>query len=146
MRAVPLIYLLSFGMVIAFINIKERTNMNTKILIVDDEKDIIDVLRDRLEQGFSEVLIASNGSEAVKIADRDRPNIIIMDINMPVLNGIEAKRIIRDNGLRMPIIFLSIRPKDELSDEMDDNTIFMEKPVNFKELSSVINQQIISSN
>jgi len=120
--------------------------MNTKILIVDDEKDIIDVLRDRLEQGFSEVLIASNGSEAVKIADRDRPNIIIMDINMPVLNGIEAKKIIRDNGLRMPIIFLSVRPKDELSDEIDDNTIYMEKPVNLKELNFVINQQIISSN
>ncbi len=123
--------------------------MNTKILIVDyekDIKDIIDVLRDRLEQGFSEVLTASNGSEAVKIADRDRPNIIIMDINMPVLNGIEAKRIIRDNGLRMPIIFLSVRPKDELSDEIDDNTIYMEKPVNLKELNFVINQQIISSN
>lgn len=129
-------------MVIAFINIKEKTNMNTKILIVDDEKDIIDILRDRLEQEFSEILVASNGSEAVKIADRDRPNIVIMDINMPVLNGIEAKKIIRDNGLRMPIIFLSIRPKDELSDEMDDNTIFMEKPVNFKELSSVINQWV----
>jgi|GEM_PF-1203532 len=146
MRAVPLIYLLSFGMVIAFINIKERTNMNTKILIVDDEKDIIDVLRDRLEQEFSEILIASNGSEAVEITDKKRPNIVIMDINMPVMNGLEAKRMIRKNGLRIPIVFLSVRPKDELLDDMDDNTIFMEKPVNFKELSSVINQQIISSN
>lgn len=120
--------------------------MNTKILIVDDEKDILDVLRDRLEHEFSEILVASNGSEAVKIADRDKPNIVIMDINMPVLNGIEAKKIIRNNGLRMPIIFLSIRPKDELIDEMDDNTFYMEKPVDFKELGSVINKQIISSN
>ncbi len=118
--------------------------MNTKILIVDDEKDILDVLRDRLEQEFSEILIASNGSEAVRIVAQDRPNIVIMDINMPVLNGIEAKRMIRNSGLRIPIIFLSVRPKDELLDEMDENTIFMEKTVNFKELSSVINKQIMA--
>ncbi|MBI5180703.1 MAG: response regulator, partial [Nitrospirae bacterium] len=95
---------------------------------------------------FSEILIASNGSEAVEITDKKRPNIVIMDINMPVMNGLEAKRMIRKIGLRIPIVFLSVRPKDELLDEMDDNTIYMEKPVNFKELRSVINQQIISSN
>ncbi len=120
--------------------------MNTKILIVDDEKDILDVLRDRLEQEFSEILVASNGSEAVEIADEKRPNIVIMDINMPVLNGIEAKRIIRKSGSHIPIIFLSVRPKDEVLDEMDENTIFMEKPVDFKKLSSVINQLVISTN
>lgn len=137
-----MLYLLSFGMVIAFINIKEKTNMNAKILIVDDEKDILDVLRDRFEQEFSEILVASNGSEAVEIADEKRPNIMIMDINMPVMNGIEAKRIIRKSGSHIPIIFLSVRPKDELIEEMDDNTFYMEKPVNLKELSSAINQRV----
>ncbi|MBI5044167.1 MAG: response regulator [Nitrospirae bacterium] len=120
--------------------------MNTKILIVDDEKDITDVLKDRFEQDFSEVLVASNGSEAVEIADKKRPNIVIMDINMPVMNGIEAKRIIRKSGSHIPIIFLSVRPKEELIEEMDENTFYMEKPVNFKELSLVINQQVISAN
>lgn len=137
-----MICLLSFGMNIAFIINKENKKMNTKILIVDDEKDILDVLRDRLEHEFSEILVASNGSEAVEIAGEKRPNIMIMDINMPVMNGIEAKKIIRKSGSHIPIIFLSIRPKDELIEEMDDNTFYMEKPVNFKELSSVINQRV----
>lgn len=137
-----MICLLSFGMNIAFIINKENKKMNTKILIVDDEKDILDVLRDRLEHEFSEILVASNGSEAVEIAGEKRPNIMIMDINMPVMNGIEAKRIIRKSGSHIPIIFLSVRPKDELIEEMDDNTFYMEKPVNFKELSSVINQRV----
>jgi DNA-binding response OmpR family regulator len=116
--------------------------MNTRILIVDDENDLIDVLKDRLEQEFFEILVASDGLEAVKIVNKKRPALVIMDVMMPVLNGIEAKKIIRNNGCNIPIIFMTIRPKDEIIDQMDENTFFMEKPVNLRELRTVINRAV----
>ncbi|MBI5181764.1 MAG: response regulator [Nitrospirae bacterium] len=116
--------------------------MNAKILIVDDEKDLRDVLKDRFEQDTFEVLVASDGSEAVEMVDKNRPSIIIMDVMMPILNGIEAKKIIRDKGCNIPIIFMTIRPKDEIIDQMDENTFFMEKPVNLRELRTVINRAV----
>jgi two-component system OmpR family response regulator/two-component system alkaline phosphatase synthesis response regulator PhoP len=119
--------------------------MNTSILIVDDEKDLRDVLKDRFEQELFEVLVASDGSEAVEIVDKKRPSIIIMDVMMPVLNGIEAKKIIRKKGYNIPIIFITIKPKDEIIDEMDENTFYMEKPINVKELRTIIIRQIASS-
>ncbi len=119
--------------------------MNTSILIVDDEKDLRDVLKDRFEQELFEVLVASDGSEAVEIVDKKRPSIIIMDVMMPVLNGIEAKKIIRKKGCNIPIIFITIKPKDEIIDEMDENTFYMEKPINVKELRTIIIRQIASS-
>ncbi|MEK6682139.1 MAG: response regulator [Nitrospirota bacterium] len=118
--------------------------MNTKILIVDDEKDLRDVLKDRFEQEPFEVLVASDGSEAVEMVGKNRPSIIIMDVMMPVLNGIEAKRIIRKKGCNIPIIFMTIKPKDEIIDEMDENTFYMEKPINVKELRTIIIRQIAS--
>ena len=60
------------------------------------------------------------------MVDKNRPSIIIMDVMMPVLNGIEAKRIIRKKGRIIPIIFMTIKPKDEIIDEMDENTFYME--------------------
>lgn len=116
--------------------------MNTRILIVDDENDLIDVLKDRLEQEFFEILVASDGLEAVNIVNKKRPALVIMDVMMPVLNGIEAKKIIRNKGCNIPIIFMTIRPKDEIVDQMDENTFFMEKPVNLRELKTVINRAV----
>lgn len=132
-------------MIVAFLIMSGGATMNTSILIVDDEKDLRDVLKDRFEQELFEVLVASDGSEAVEIVDKKKPSIIIMDVMMPVLNGIEAKKIIRKKGCNIPIIFITIKPKDEIIDEMDENTFYMEKPINVKELRTIIIRQIASS-
>lgn len=118
--------------------------MNTKILIVDDEKDLREVLKDRFEQEPFDVLVASDGSEAVEMVNTKRPSLVIMDVMMPILDGIEAKRMIRKKGCNIPIIFMTIKPKDEIIDEMDENTFYMEKPINVKELRTIIIRQIAS--
>ena len=65
-------------------------NHKIKILIVDDEPDIIEILKFNLENEGYNVFSAENGKEALKLADPQLPNLIILDLMMPIMDGIEA--------------------------------------------------------
>lgn len=67
-----------------------------KILLVDDEPDILEFMEYNLAKEGYEVFLAKNGKEAVDLARRERPQLIILDIMMPVMDGIEACRQIRE--------------------------------------------------
>ena len=78
-----------------------------KILVVDDNRDNQDILIFRLElMGGFEILVASNGKEALEVASRARPDLILMDLGMPVMDGYEATRALRQTewGRNVPII------------------------------------------
>ncbi len=78
-----------------------------KILIVDDNDDNRDVLARRLQRRGFDVTQASGGKLAVAQATSDAPDVILMDMNMPELDGWEATRLIRSQSLTMPIIALT---------------------------------------
>jgi two-component system alkaline phosphatase synthesis response regulator PhoP len=84
------------------------------ILIVDDEPDIIDFLSYTIKKEGYRVFSATNGEEAVAVAQQLSPSLILMDVMMPVMDGIEACQIIRkDLQLNQPIIaFLTARAED----------------------------------
>jgi DNA-binding response OmpR family regulator len=76
-----------------------------RILIAEDHLDSRDALQTLLEAFGYEVLVAANGREAVHVALTERPDLILMDIMMPELDGFQAIRMIREEaGTRMPII------------------------------------------
>ena len=85
-----------------------------KILLVDDEPDILEILSYSLESGGFKIYKANNGLEAIRIAEKIIPDLIIMDVMMPKMNGIEAcNRIRKSNNLKDVIItFLSARSED----------------------------------
>lgn len=91
-----------------------ETNKLHTILIVDDEADIIDFLSYNIKKEGYRVFTASNGEEAVKLTQQLNPSLILMDVMMPVMDGIEACQIIRkDLNLTQPIIaFLTSRSED----------------------------------
>ena len=85
-----------------------------KILLVDDEPDIIEILRYNLSQEGYEVYSAKDGKSAIKKAENEIPNLIIMDVMMPHMDGIEACGIIRKNPIFNDtiIMFLTARGED----------------------------------
>jgi len=85
-----------------------------KILIVDDDPDIIEILRYNLSLAGYDVKAASNGKEAIKKAKIFIPEIILLDVMMPEMDGIEACRLIREipSLKNSRIIFLSARNED----------------------------------
>jgi two-component system response regulator VicR len=87
--------------------------VSAKILIVDDEPPIIDMLRYNLERGNYEVIVAWDGEEAVQKAASELPDLIILDLMLPKLDGLEVFRIVRLER-DVPIIMLTAR-----DDEID---------------------------
>ena len=85
-----------------------------KILLVDDEQDILEIVGYNLSQEGYKIVTASNGKEAIAVAKKELPQLIIMDVMMPEMDGMEACEIIR----KMPelahviITFLTARSED----------------------------------
>jgi len=109
-----------------------------RILIVDDEPDIANLLRVYFKSRKYEVLVASRGSEALEICRRQMPQVIILDINLPQMDGFDVCRALRENlrTSHIPIIFLTQR--DQRSDKIaglelgaDD---YITKPFDIQEL------------
>ena len=82
-----------------------------KILIVDDEKEIRDLIEIYLKSEGYETLKAADGEEALKVLNRENPDLIILDIMMPKMNGIDTCLKIREER-EMPIIMLSAKSED----------------------------------
>ena len=81
---------------------------DSTILVVDDEPQIRRVLRSTLSSSGYDVIEAKDGQEAVEMVIRERPDLILMDVNMPVMNGLEACRKIR-LSFDGPIIMVTVR-------------------------------------
>jgi two-component system alkaline phosphatase synthesis response regulator PhoP len=82
--------------------------MSQKILVVDDELDIVKVVRAYLEQSGFRVITASDGEQALAIFRHEQPDLIVLDLNLPKLNGLDVCRAIRRDS-NAPIIMLTAR-------------------------------------
>ena len=106
-----------------------------KVLVVDDEPKIRMFIRANLEARGYEVYLAQDGNEAVEMTGRVVPDVIVLDLNMPRMDGIEACRQIRE-WADMPIIILSVREDEKdkvraLDEGADD---YVTKPFGIEEL------------
>ncbi len=86
----------------------------TKILIAEDEPDIRELVAFTLRFAGYEVVAASNGEEAVQIASREYPDLILMDVRMPRMTGYDACRVMKGNpDLKdIPVVFLSAKGQE----------------------------------
>jgi CheY-like chemotaxis protein len=112
------------------------------ILVVEDHNDTREMLHTLLEMWGCRVVEACNGLEAVEAASRERPQFILMDSRLPFLDGLEATRRIRKNGLRDQVKILALNgsasPRfhaDALAAGCDDS---IEKPFNLDRLRTYL--------
>lgn len=89
-------------------------NNANRILLVDDEEDILNFLSYNLKKEGYEVYTALNGQEGIALAKKHNPDIIVLDVMMPEMDGIETCRILRENesSKNTMIVFLSARSED----------------------------------
>lgn len=79
-----------------------------KILVVDDDGPTLALMRRLLRQYDLEAVTASSGKEAVDLARREKPRLVLLDLNMPGMNGREALEALRSEGLdAIPVVILS---------------------------------------
>jgi two-component system response regulator (stage 0 sporulation protein F) len=96
--------------IVFFQEINNNKGMKRKILIVEDEEGLRLLYKEELETEGYEILTARNGKEAIKNLEEGRPDLIILDIVMPVMDGIEALGRIVGKDRKIPIILNTSYP------------------------------------
>jgi DNA-binding response OmpR family regulator len=81
------------------------------VLVVDDQPEIVRILRDYLERAGFSVLTAADGAAAVVVARRDKPDLIVLDLTLPTMDGLDVARALRREG-EVPIIMLTARTEE----------------------------------
>jgi CheY-like chemotaxis protein len=118
------------------------------VLIIDDEEDFCYFVKLNLEEtGQYEVITATSGAEGIKKAIHHQPDIILLDIIMPVMTGTQvAEELLNNKSTKsIPIIFVTaIAKRSEVSrkDEKIGGRLFMFKPVKFDDLIAEISSQL----
>lgn len=117
-----------------------------KILVADDEAGMVEVIRETLVGKDFDVLTAADGEECFKKAMDSVPDLIILDIKMPVSDGFEALRKIRayESTREIPVIMLTARSDTQsiFDSQKMGSTDYLIKPVSLQELIKYVNRYI----
>lgn len=103
-----------------------------KILIVDDEPHMLRVTEFSLRRGGYQLIIGRNGREAIELAEREQPSLIVMDVLMPELDGLGALRLLKQSPrtANIPVIMLTARGHVMTRQDAEDSgaSLFLTKP------------------
>lgn len=103
-----------------------------KILIVDDEPHMLRVTEFSLRRGGYQLIIGRNGREAIELAEREQPSLIVMDVLMPELDGLGALRLLKQSPktASIPVIMLTARGHVMTRQDAEDSgaSLFLTKP------------------
>lgn len=112
--------------------------MKRKILVVDDELHIIELVRFNLENSGFKVLEATNGQKALNIARQEKPDLVLLDLMLPIIDGYEVCKMLRKNSSTHDIPIIMLTAKSEEADKIlgfkmgaDD---YITKPFSIREL------------
>lgn len=114
-----------------------------RILVVDDERQIVRMLRASLQSSGYEVFTAGNGVEALALLKSEDVDVVVTDLAMPEMNGLELTRAIRENS-QTPIIVLSVRDAEQMKIRALDEGAndYVTKPFSMQELLARVRVQL----
>jgi two-component system response regulator ArlR len=105
---------MEIGHMFDFLGLKKRAE-KTKILVIDDEPNIVQTLQDRLEMNEYRVFTAHNGRDGLEKFEREKPDVILLDVIMPIMDGLEMLETLRKrpDGQDVSIIMLTARSQTQ---------------------------------
>ena len=117
---------------------QEMEKHDKKILVVDDEPDILKVVTFRVKKLEYEVVTATNGQEALDLIQKEEPDLILLDIELPVMNGYEVCQRVKTNEKlkHIPIIFLTASSASKIAEKVKELNAddYLIKPFDSEEL------------
>ncbi len=111
------------------------------ILVADDDAMVVSMLLDYLDQEGYAVLVARDGAEALAVSRRELPDLVLSDIKMPLMDGIELLRALRD-GLPTRAVAVILMSATDPPDLSDVGAAFIAKPFRLDTLSRLIADQL----
>jgi two-component system cell cycle response regulator DivK len=119
------------------------------ILLVEDTEDNRQMMRKLLEMSGYRVVEATNGEEAVQVTSEERPGLILMDLSLPIIDGLAATRLIRNlpNGDHLPIVAVSAHDTADFhADALAAGcNAYITKPINYPELEEIVGKLMAES-
>jgi CheY-like chemotaxis protein len=113
-----------------------------KVLIVDDDPDCVELLTIHLLRRGHTIVGAKDGPDALELASWERPDLIVLDLRMPSVDGIRVIEILRGNDLTAdtPVILMSAADRDWATRRLPSDPLvrFLEKPLDFDKLNGMI--------
>ena len=116
----------------------KRDNGQYHVLLVEDDKDIADLVELKLSSWGYQVSHCANGHECIKWIGPNQADLILLDLNMPVLNGESTLKYLRETGCEVPVYIMSAKPLPEGS--MVDAQGQLLKPIDFELLNQVLQE------
>jgi two-component system OmpR family response regulator len=118
----------------------EGAQARPTLLVVEDDPNIVELLSASLRFAGFEVTAATNGADAITSARRSRPDLVVLDVMLPDVDGFEVIRKLRESGVRTPVVFLTAR--DSTDEKIRGLTLggddYVTKPFSLEELTARI--------
>ncbi|OFL68717.1 MULTISPECIES: response regulator transcription factor [unclassified Brevibacterium] len=115
---------------------QDTQEVEATLLVVDDEPNIRELLSTSLRFAGFEVISAANGAEALRLAEQQVPDLLVLDVMLPDMDGFTVTRRLRQSGLHIPVVFLTAR--DDTSDKITGLTVggddYVTKPFSLEEV------------
>lgn len=115
-----------------------------KILVVDDQQEVREIIKDFLDLRGYDVLEAEDGQIALQLFDAHKPNLAIVDIEMPVMNGLQFSQSVLDKHPEFPIIMITAFIQKHTPKKLESIGIrkLLQKPINLLDLDEAIKEFI----
>ena len=114
-----------------------------RVLVVDDEKDLVDLITYNLQRNGFDMIAAYNGNEAIEIAQREQPDLVILDLMLPGIDGTEVARRLKGDSRTAQIPIIMVTAKSEETDVVVGLTLgaddYVTKPFSMKILLARLN-------
>ena len=114
--------------------------MAKRILVIDDEQEFTEIMVEWLTHEGYEVDVAENGLEGIEKVEQTEPDLILLDLQMPIMDGAEFYKVIKSNKkhYEVPIIIVTARTSAQDRVEVVGIDLFITKPVSFEDLKEKI--------
>jgi CheY-like chemotaxis protein len=123
--------------------------MSASALVVDDDRLLLRLIELNLGKAGMKVLLADSGKEALRLARQENPDVILLDLMMPVMDGYEVMRLLKasDNTRDIPVVMLTAKTShsDRRRCEEMGAIAFITKPFNLEDLRSIVSRIIESA-
>ncbi|MCA0985451.1 response regulator [Halobacillus yeomjeoni] len=121
--------------------------MGSKILVVDDQPGIRLLVEEILKSEGFETISAKTGKQACNLAEEEKPDLVIMDYNLPVMHGREVLNYWYEEGFDSPVIIITGLSEDEVREEVDYSFVeaVVTKPFDIQKLKELVNGTVTHS-
>ena len=119
-------------------------NSPKKVLIIDDELEIVEMIQSLLDMRGYQPFATTQWTEAVDVAEHEKPDLMLLDLNMPTIDGVSLLRFLREQDYTFPVVVVSGYIDEEIRDSLKPFGVvaFVDKPFEINHLSDVVSNAI----